>query len=321
MPSDAVTVFAPASVSNLACGFDTLGLALSEPGDQVTARRSSQPGVHLSGVSGDGAVLPREPERNTATVAAQALLDRWPEADCAVGDRGVELELTKGLPLSSGLGGSAASAVAAVVALDALLELNLPRSILLEAALEGERIACGARHPDNVVPCLLGGLVLTRSVEPLDPVRLEYPRDLWLGLIHPAVEVPTREARECLPKTLPLETAVRQWANLGALVAALHQGDWELLSRSLEDRVAEPVRRDLVPGYDAVKQAALDAGAAGANLSGSGPTVFALCRGEAVARRAAGAMDRAFREETGLDCESWTSRVSPKGAHVSGRSR
>lgn len=309
-----VTAFAPASVSNLACGFDVLGLALTEPGDRVTARRHPRPGLHLSGISGDGGLLPREPERNTATVAVQALLDALPEPPDALGPGGLELELVKGLPLASGLGGSAASAVAAVVAVDALLELHLSTATLLEAALEGERSACGARHPDNVVPCLLGGFVLTRSVEPLDPVRLQVPDELWLGLIHPAVEVPTREARDRLPRTLPLATAVRQGANLGALVAALHQGDWELLSRSLVDEIAEPVRRDLVPGYDAMKRAALDAGAAGANLSGSGPTVFALCRGETTARRAAEAMGAAFRNDTGLACRTWTSPVSPDGA-------
>ncbi len=291
-----------------------MGLALTEPGDRVTVRRHVRPGLHLSGISGDGGLLPREPERNTATVAAEALLEALPEPPRALGDGGIELELVKGLPLAGGLGGSAASAVAAVVAVDALLELDLPTPVLLEAALEGERLACGARHPDNVVPCLLGGFVLTRSVEPLDPVRLQVPDDLWFGLIHPAVEVPTREARERLPESLPLATAVRQGANLGALVAALHQGDWELLSRSLVDEIAEPVRRDLVPGYDAMKRAALDAGAAGANLSGSGPTVFALCRGETTARRAADAMGRAFRTDTGLECRTWASPVSSRGA-------
>lgn len=311
-----VTAFAPASVSNLACGFDALGLALTEPGDRVTVRRSSKPGVRLAEVTGDDGRLPRDPDRNTATVAVRALLDALSGSPDPLDGGGLELELAKALPLSSGLGGSAASAVAAVVAVDHLLGLDLPSDALLDAALEGERIACGARHPDNVVPCLLGGFVLTRSVEPPDVVRLHHPEDLWFGLVHPAVEVSTREARERLPATLPLGTAVRQWANLGALIAALHRGDWELMARSLVDEVAEPVRRDLVPGYDAMKRAALAAGAVGANLSGSGPTVFGLCRGEVVARRTAAAMEGAFREATGLPCRSWASPVSADGARV-----
>lgn len=306
-----VTAYAPASISNLACGFDVLGLALEAPGDRVTARRVAGPGVRVGTIEGDGGALPREPQKNTATVAARALLE-------TVGEEGVglELSLVKGLPLSSGLGGSAASAVAAVVAVDRLLGLGLPRPALLEAALRGEAIASGARHADNVAPCLLGGFVLVRSVEPVDVVPLPAPEELAFALLHPQVEVATRAARGLLPEALPLPTAVAQWANLGAFVAALHQGDWELLGRSMVDRVAEPARRHLVPGYDEVTEAAKGAGAVGANLSGSGPTIYALCRGRQMAEAVARAMAEAFGLATGLRCRSWASGVSAEGARV-----
>lgn len=306
-----VTAYAPASISNLACGFDVLGLALESPGDRVTARRVDGSGVRVGTIEGDGGALPRGPQKNTATVAARALLETVGEAEV-----GLELSLAKGLPLSSGLGGSAASAVAAVVAVDRLLGLGLPRPALLEAALRGEAIASGARHADNVAPCLLGGFVLVRSVEPVDVVSLSFPEELAFALIHPQVEVATRAARGLLPDTLPLSTAVAQWANLGAFVAALHQGDWELLGRSMVDLVAEPARRHLVPGYDAVVRAAKAVGAVGANLSGSGPTIYALCRGRETAGEAARAMAETFRRETGLSCRGWASGVSAEGARV-----
>jgi homoserine kinase len=309
--SSAVTAFAPASISNFCCGFDVLGAALAEPGDGVTVRRTERPGVHLVSVTGDDGRLPREPEANTASVAAKALLRAAGHAG-----EGVEVELEKGLPLASGLGSSAASAVAAAVAVDALLGLGSPEERLLRAALEGERVACGAVHADNAAPCLYGGFVLVRSTDPLDVVRLEVPDELWFAMLHPRLEVPTREARNMLPRALPLSAAVTQWANLGALVAALLQGDWELMGRALVDVVAEPVRARLVPGFDAVTAAARDAGAAGAGLSGSGPSLFAVCRGEATARRVAATLETTWRRETGEEARSWASPLNRDGAAV-----
>lgn len=309
--SASVTAFAPASISNFCCGFDVLGAALTEPGDRVTVRRTERPGVHLVSVTGDDGRLPREPEANTASVAAKALLQ-------AVGHAGpgVEVELEKHMPLASGLGSSAASAVAAAVAVDALLRFGASEETLLAAALEGERVACGAIHADNVAPSLYGGFVLVRSTEPLDVVRLEVPDELWFAMLHPELEVPTREARNMLPRALPLSSAVTQWANLGALVAALHQGDWELLSRALVDVVAEPVRARLVPGFDAMTTAAREAGAVGAGLSGSGPSLFAICRGEATARRVAATLAETCRREAGAKARAWTSPVCGEGAGI-----
>jgi len=308
----AVTAFAPASISNVCCGFDVLGAALTEPGDRVTVRRTEKPGVHLVSVTGDDGRLPREPEANTATVAAKALLQAVRYAG-----PGIEVELDKNMPLASGLGSSAASAVAAVVAVDALLGFEASRERLLAAALEGERVACGAIHADNAAPSLYGGFVLVRSTDPLDVVTLEAPEELWLAMLHPELEIATREARNMLPRALPLSTAATQWGNLGALVAALHQEDWDLLGRALVDVVAEPVRAKLVPGFDAMVAAAREAGAVGAGLSGSGPSLFALCRGETVAHTVADALLEACRA-AGSEGRAWTSPVNREGARVVG---
>jgi homoserine kinase len=297
-------------VGNLACGFDTLGLALEAPGDVVAARLASHPGVTLDRIEGDQGQLPLEPERNTASVAAQAVLSSVGET------RGVELTLHKGLPLASGLGSSAASAVAAAVAVDALLELEQPRPKLLAAALEGERVASGAAHADNVAPCLYGGCTLVRSSETLDIVSLPVPPELAVAVLHPTIQVSTRAARQLLPQEIPLGVAVAQWSNLGAFVAAMYRSDWDLLSRSLEDLVAEPVRAPLVPGFAAAKEAALEAGALGASLSGSGPSLFALCRGLETAERVSGALTSAYRAATGNDCDALVSAVNSKGACV-----
>lgn len=299
-------------MGNLACGFDTLGLALESPGDIVAARLAGGPGVTLVRIEGDEGRLPLEADRNTASVAAQALLD-------AAGiDQGVELTLSKGLPLASGLGSSAASAVAAVVAVDALLALGRSRLELLAAALAGEQVASGGRHADNVAPCLYGGCTLVRSSDPPDVVSLPVPPELTVAVLHPRLEVSTRAARALLPRSVPLATAVGQWANLGGFVAGLFRSDWELMSRSLHDLVAEPVRAPLVPGFAVAKQAALEAGALGASLSGAGPTLFALCRGRDSAQLVAEALAAAFRTAAGTSCDILVSGVNLEGASLLG---
>ena len=238
---ESVTAFAPATVSNVACGFDVLGFALNAPGDQVTARflagRDSQ--VLIDNITGDQGRLPRDPAMNTASVAAQALLN-------AVGERrGIALTIRKGLPLSSGLGGSAASAVAAVVALDGLLDAQLPLDVLMACAFEGERLGAGSAHGDNIAPAVYGGLVLVRVPNPPDIVRLPVPPGLTAVVVHPDLEIETARARALLGTTVPLADAIRQWANLGAFVDALHRADFALLSRALEDTIAEPRRAPL----------------------------------------------------------------------------
>lgn len=313
-----VTAFAPATVSNVACGFDVLGFALEAPGDEVTAR-FAPPGVNVASpaslvridaISGDDGRLPLEAARNTAGVAAQALLT-------ALGERrGIALSIAKGLPLASGLGGSAASAAAAVVAVDALLDAHAPLEMLIACAIEGEGLGIRSAHPDNIAPALCGGFVLVRHPDPPDIIRLPVPAGLMAVVVHPDLEIETAKARALLGTTVPLADAIRQWANLGALVDGLHRGDFALISRALEDTIAEPRRAGLVPGLAEIKRAAVDAGALGCSLSGSGPSLFALCRGTDSARRVADAMARAVKAHIGGEPQTYVSTIAPQGARV-----
>jgi homoserine kinase len=309
---ESVTAFAPATVSNVACGFDVLGFALNAPGDEVTARllmgRDRQ--VLIDDITGDQGRLPRDAAMNTASIAAQALLNILGER------RGVALTIRKGLPLSSGLGGSAASAVAAVVAVDGLLDAHTPLDTLMACAFEGERQGAGSAHGDNIAPAVYGGLVLVRVPSPPDVVRLPVPAGLTAVVVHPDLEIETARARALLGTTVPLADAIRQWANLGAFVDALHRADFALLSRALEDTIAEPRRAPLVPGLAAIKQAAVGAGALGCSLSGSGPSLFALCRDAASAESVALAMTAAVKHHIGGEPQTYVSSIAPHGARV-----
>jgi homoserine kinase len=306
---DSVTAFAPATVSNVACGFDVLGFALVSPGDEVTARRIPT-GVNIDDIAGDDGRLPRDAARNTAGVAAQALLTSAGER------RGVALSIRKGLPLASGLGGSAASAAAAVVAVDALFDLHAPLETLVACALEGERLGAGSAHADNIAPAICGGFVLVRHPNPPDIIRLPVPQGLVAVVIHPDLEIETAKARALLGDSVPLSDAIRQWANLGAFVDGLHRGDFAQMARSLEDTIAEPRRAPLVPGLAAIKRAAVEAGALGCSLSGSGPSLFALCRGEGDAQRVAAAMGSVVAREIGGESQTYISPIAPHGARV-----
>lgn len=305
-----IAAFAPATVSNVAAGFDVLGFALDEPGDVVTARLGDTPGVVIAEITGDAGRLSREPGRNTAGAAALALLARLGTS------QGVVLEVHKGLPLASGVGSSGASAVAAAVAVNELLGRPATLEQVCQAAMQGELAGCGAVHPDNVAPSLYGGFVLARSVDPPDIVRLPVPAGLACAVLHPHQEVQTGAARALLGDTVPLSAAVRQWANLGALVSALHAGDLGLLSRSLVDHVAEPKRAGLVPGFHQVKAAALDAGALGCSLSGSGPSIFALARSLDEAHVVGQAMTAAFADAAAVAADLWVSLVGRTGARL-----
>jgi homoserine kinase len=309
MTDRVLTAFAPATVSNVACGFDVLGFPLEPPGDEVDARFAGSQ-VRIDDIIGDGGRLPREAGRNTAGVAARALLH-------ALGERrGVALTIRKGLPLASGLGGSAASAVAAVVAVDALLDAHASIETLLACALEGEGLGAAGAHPDNVAPCLYGGLVLVRHPSPPDIVRLPVPAGLMAVVVHPELEIVTAQARAMLGTDVPLEAAIQQWANLGAFVHGLHTGDFPLIARSLEDTIAEPRRAPLIPGLAAIKRAAIDAGALGCSLSGSGPSLFALCNGRDAAVQVAAAMTVAVRTSIGGEPHTYISSIAPYGARV-----
>jgi homoserine kinase len=311
MSDRVVTAFAPATVSNVACGFDVLGFPMEEPGDTVSVRFIAA-GVDIDDIVDDGGRIPRDPAKNTASVAAKAMLEMLGET------RGVALTIRKGLPLSSGLGGSAASAAAAVVAVNALVGSNASIDQLVAAALIGEGLGADGAHPDNIAPAICGGFVLVRHPNPPDIVRLPVPNGLTCVVIHPDLEVETARARALLGATVPLKDAVKQWGNLGALVHALHTSDFDLLSRSLEDSIAEPRRAPLVPGLASIKKAAMDAGALGSSLSGSGPSIFALCRGRATADRVAQAMTAAVKAAIGGQSQVYVSPISSRGAHVIG---
>ncbi|MDE0022994.1 MAG: homoserine kinase [Spirochaetaceae bacterium] len=303
-----VTAFAPATVANVGSGFDVLGFAVERPGDTVKARRREGAGVNLLDVTGDGGRLPRDAS-NTAVVAAGRLLERLGEPF------GVDLVLHKGMPLASGLGSSAASAAAALHAVNRLAGDPLAAEELLPCALAAEQVAAGTGHADNAAPALLGGFVLIRSTAPLDLVRLPVPDGLAVALLSPDVEIPTEAARRILRKQIPLADAVSQWGNLAALVASLYAGDLALMGRSLGDLVAEPVRAVLIPGFAAVKEAALQAGAIGCSISGAGPAVFALAASLAKAGTVAEAMRQAFAD-AGLTAAAYVSEISRAGPRI-----
>ena len=305
-----IAVFAPGSVSNVACGFDVLGFALDEPGDVVVAASQADPGVSIAAIHGDDGRLPMDPRRNTASAAVISLLQRLETT------RGISLTIHKGLPLASGVGSSGASAVAAVVAANEVLGRPAPIDMLLECAMAGEQAGCGAIHPDNVSPSLFGGFVLARSAQPPDIVRLPVPAGLACAVLHPHIEIQTGAARALLGDHVALRDATRQWANVGGLVAALYSNDFGLLSRSLVDSIAEPKRASLVPGFAEVKGAAIAAGALGCSLSGSGPSIFALTASMEIAQAAGAAMQRAFDDASNAGADLWVCPVGRQGARV-----
>ena len=305
-----IAVYAPGSVSNVACGFDVMGFALDEPGDIVVVEPQEAPGVAITAIHGDDGRLTRDPRKNTASAAVLALLQRLETI------RGVSLTIHKGLPLASGIGSSGASAVAAVVAVNELFGRPAPMDLLLECAMAGEQAGCGSIHPDNVTPSLYGGFILARSAQPPDIVRLPVPDGLACAVLHPHMEVETGAARRLLGDQVLLNDATRQWANVGALVAALYTSDLALLSRSLVDSIAEPKRASLIPGLAAVKAAATRAGALGCSLSGSGPSIFALAASIEIARAAGEAMKRAFDGNSAVGSDLWVCPVGRQGARV-----
>lgn len=302
-----VTAFAPGSIGNVGPGLDILGLAVAGAGDAVTVEHTT--GERIVVRDPGHRDLPSDPARNTAALAAKEVLRR-----ANVGDVGLALSVRKGLPLAGGQGGSAASAVAGAVAANHLLGSPLDCNALLVACLEAEAAVAG-RHADNVAPSLLGGIVLVRTTDPLDVVRLPVPADLWVALVHPDQRLRTRDSRAVLPLEVPLATALHQAGQVAAIVAALGAGDYALLGRALDDRIAEPARARLLPGFADAKHAALAAGALGASISGSGPTAFALARGDAAARAAGAAMQAAYAE-AGVSASVRVGAVDREGARV-----
>jgi homoserine kinase len=308
------TAFAPGGVGNIGPGLDILGLALAGRGDTVRAEWVDGRGIRI--LEPGHRDLPVDATRHTAGLAAMAVLERV--GDQRSRDRGIALSVQKGLPLSGGQGGSAASAVAGAVAVNALLGNPLDRLALVSACLQAEEGVSG-RHADNVVPSLLGGIVLIRSLEPLDLVQLPVPDELCVVVALPDQQLRTAHSRSVLPSAIPREVALHQAAQVGAMVAALASGDYALLGRAIDDRIAEPVRAELLPGFRQAKQAALAAGALGSSISGGGPTAFALVRGSKAGDQVAAAMTDAYTA-CGYKSEVRVAQIDRQGARIIGDS-
>lgn len=304
---DSIRIFSPATIANISCGFDVLGLALDGVGDFMEVSKSGSPGIRISRITGQD--LPLEADKNVAGVAALKMLQSLGS------DSGFDIAIEKKIKAGSGIGSSAASAAGAVWAINELLGKPYTPSELVPFAMEGERVASGVAHADNVAPALLGGFSLIRSYSPLDIISIKAPAELHATVIHPLIEVKTSDSRKILKTTLSLQDGIRQWGNLGGLIAGLFMDDYGLIGRSLEDHVVEPIRSILIPGFDRVKAAAIDAGALGGGISGSGPSIFALSRGRDTADRAAAAMRQVYTE-LDIPFDIHVSAINPKGMKI-----
>jgi homoserine kinase len=306
---DSIKVFAPATVANVACGFDIFGFAVANPGDEIVLHKKNTSGVEITSIFGDGGRLSKVAEKNTAGIAMLAYLKHIGS------DQGVSVQLYKKMPLGSGLGSSAASAVAGVFALNELMGRPLTQHELLPFAMEGERFASGSAHADNVAPSLYGGFTLIRSYSPLDVIKLPTPIDLVATIVHPEVEVNTKDARSILRKEISLKKTITQMGNVAGLVSGLLLSDYALIGRSLVDVIIEPLRSILIPGFGIVKQAALSNGALGCSISGSGPSIFALSQGMDTAQQVGQAMQAGFAT-LGIQSNVYVSSINQQGPIV-----
>ena len=302
-----IKIFCPATIANISCGFDVLGLCLETVGDEMIIRKSDVKGIKITKIVGEE--LPLETSKNVAGVAALALLD-------AIDYKfGFEIEIYKNIKPGSGIGSSAASAAGAVFGINELLEKPFKRKELVEFAMKGEAIASGSEHADNVAPAILGGITLVRSSAPLDIIKIESPSELYATVIHPQIELKTSEMRAVLQPMIPLKSAILQWGNLGGLIAGFYTSDYELIGRSLHDEIVEPLRGPFIPKFDVIKKTALENGALGSGISGSGPSIFALSKGIETANRIAKAMFVVY-EDMNMPFEIHVSKVNPEGVKI-----
>ena len=302
-----IKLFCPASVANVSCGFDVLGFCLDRIGDEMVIRKTFKKGIQILKI--DGQNLPLETLKNVAGVAGLALLKAHPV------DFGFEIEINKGIKAGSGIGSSAASSAGAVFGINELLGRPFNRKELIQFAMKGEELASGVPHADNVAPVLLGGFTLVRSSKEPDVIGLPTPTQLYATVLHPKIELKTSDARAVLKKNILLEKAIEQWGNLAALVSALYTNDYGLIGRSLVDVVVEPHRSALIPGFHDLKEAAIQTGALGSGISGSGPSMFALSKGKETAVMVGEAMSKAF-ESYSIDFELHISKINPEGIHI-----
>jgi homoserine kinase len=302
-----IKVFCPATIANLNCGFDVMGLCLEGIGDEMVLRKVAEKGIKITKII--GAELPYQTEKNVAGVAGLALLN---SVDI---DFGFEIEIHKKIKAGSGIGSSSASAAGAVFGINELLGKPFTKHQLVDFAMKGEAIASGCEHADNVAPCLLGGFTLIRGYNPLDVIKIESPSELFAVVLHPHIEVKTADARAVLQPMIPLKNAIIQCGNLGGLTAGLYTNDYELIGRSLHDVIIEPMRKHLIPNFDEVKNAAIQNGALGAGISGAGPSIFALCKGENSAQKIALAMQEHFKN-TKIAFDIHISKINDVGTKI-----
>lgn len=302
-----IKLFCPATIANLSCGFDVMGLCLDGVGDEMVIRKSSVKGIRITKI--DGADLPLETEKNVAGVAGLALLNELQL------DYGFEIEIYKKIKAGSGIGSSSASAAGAVFGINELVGSPFSRKDLVQFAMQGEVLASGSAHADNVAPALCGGFTIVRSSNPLDIIRIESPSALYATVIHPQIELKTSEMRAVLQPMVSLKSAITQWGNVAGLVAGLYTSDYHLIGRSLHDDIVEPLRGKFIPHFDQVKQAALNHGALGSGISGSGPSIFALSKGIDTAKKVAEAMQKIF-DGTEIPYEIHVSKINSEGVKI-----
>ncbi len=304
---DTITIFSPATIANVSCGFDVLGLCLDNVGDVMTVNKIKGKGIAIKEIT--GANLPLAAEKNVAGVAALALLEHLQP------DYGFEMSIDKRIKAGSGIGSSAASAAGAVFAINHLLGSPLTLRELVPFAMQGEKLASGSAHADNVAPALLGGFTLIRSYDPLDIIKIDAPEELYATVLHPQIELKTMDARSILKNNISLKKAIVQCGNLAGLISGLYTKDYDLIGRSLHDELVEPVRYILIPKFNEIKAAAVNAGALGGGISGSGPSVFALSRGKETAKKAGEAM-AAVLNGTGIPYELHLSHINSTGIQI-----
>lgn len=304
---NSIKVFCPATIANISCGFDVLGVALDAIGDEMVIRKVAKKGIRITKLEGQD--LPMETLQNVAGVAGLAFIA---ESDYT---GGFEIEIYKKIKAGSGIGSSAASSTGAVWAMNELLNKPFSTLELVKFAMEGERLASGVAHADNVAPALLGGFTLVRSYDPLDIVPIHTPTELYATVIHPQIEVRTSDSRKILKTNITLQDGIKQWGNLGGLIAGLFTEDYALIGRSLVDHIVEPIRSILIPGFDSVKSEAMSAGALGCGISGSGPSIFAFSQGEDIANKVGRSMMEVYKN-IGVDYDVHVSKINREGIKI-----
>ena len=302
-----IKIFSPATVANISCGFDILGLCLDTVGDEMVVREVAEKGVKITHIIGQE--LPFETKNNVAGVAALALIEN---IETSVG---FEIEIYKNIKPGSGIGSSAASAAGAVFAINELLGRPFSANELISFAMQGEKLASGSAHADNVSPALLGGFTLVRSYEPLEVLKIDAPKELYVTIIHPQIELKTSASRAVLKNQVSLNKMVKQMGNFGGLISGLYTSNYDLISRSLHDEIIEPNRSVLIPEFNQVKKSALKAGALGVGISGSGPSIFALCRGKGIATKVGRVMSEIY-DKTHIEYDIHVSKINQQGVRV-----